>query len=52
MQNISEKYSSLNLSAPNSEGYFKQVYFLEDVVIQTFRQMTMYQRITEIACLM
>ncbi|KAI7857231.1 hypothetical protein BDC45DRAFT_436316 [Circinella umbellata] len=51
VQNISEKYSFLNLSAPNSEGYFKQVYFLEGVVIQTFRQMTMYQRITEIACL-
>ncbi|KAI9494980.1 hypothetical protein BDB00DRAFT_761136 [Zychaea mexicana] len=51
VENISEKYGFLKLNAPNSEGYFKQVYFLQDVVVQTFRQMTMYQRITEIACL-
>ncbi|KAI8142561.1 hypothetical protein BJV82DRAFT_145681 [Fennellomyces sp. T-0311] len=52
IQNLSEKYGSLNWSNPNSEGFFKQVYFLQDVVVQAFRQMTMYQRITEIACLM
>ncbi|KAI8373132.1 uncharacterized protein BYT42DRAFT_548117 [Radiomyces spectabilis] len=52
VQNIHEKYGHLNWSSPNSEGFFKQVYFLEDVVVQTFRQMTMYQRITEVACLM
>ncbi|KAF7731019.1 Histone acetyltransferase kat2b [Apophysomyces ossiformis] len=49
---ISEKYGRVNWAAPNSEGFFKQVYFLDEVVVQTFRQMTMYQRITEVACLM
>jgi hypothetical protein len=50
--NVQEKYGHLNWSSPDSEGFFKQVYFLEQVVVQTFRQMTMYQRITEVACLM
>ncbi|CAO3594116.1 unnamed protein product [Absidia cylindrospora] len=50
--NVQEKYGHLNWSSPDSEGFFKQVYFLEEVVVQTFRQMTMYQRITEVACLM
>ncbi|KAI8071491.1 hypothetical protein BC940DRAFT_270275 [Gongronella butleri] len=50
--NVQQKYENLNWSAPDSEGFFKQVYFLEDVVVQTFRQMTMHQRITEVACLM
>ncbi|KAG0173749.1 Histone acetyltransferase kat2b [Apophysomyces sp. BC1015] len=49
---ISDKYARVNWAAPNSEGFFKQVYFLDEVVVQTFRQMTMYQRITEVACLM
>ncbi|KAL0084834.1 hypothetical protein J3Q64DRAFT_1640098 [Phycomyces blakesleeanus] len=49
--NIEKKYTNINWSSPNSEGFFKQVYFLESVVVQTFRQMTMYQRITEVACL-
>lgn len=52
VRNISEKYADLNWAAPDSEGFFKQVYFWDDVVIQLFRQMTMYQRVTEVACLM
>ncbi|KAI9031667.1 hypothetical protein CLU79DRAFT_830929 [Phycomyces nitens] len=52
ISNIEKKYTNINWSSPNSEGFFKQVYFLENVVVQTFRQMTMYQRITEVACLM
>ncbi|KAI7868316.1 hypothetical protein BDF14DRAFT_581658 [Spinellus fusiger] len=50
--NIAQKYTHINWSSPNSEGFFKQVYFLDTLVVQTFRQMTMYQRITEVACLM
>lgn len=50
--NVHEKYSHLDWDSPDSEGFFKQVYFLEEVVVQIFRQMTMYQRITEVACLM
>ncbi|ORX46516.1 kinase-like protein [Hesseltinella vesiculosa] len=50
--NVQQKYEGLHWAAPDSEGFFKQVYFLQDVVVQTFRQMTMHQRITEVACLM
>lgn len=42
----------INWNSPDSEGFFKRVYFIDDIVVQSFRQMTMYQRITEIACLM
>lgn len=59
--NITERYKSYSWSVPNtntksippnSEGFFKQVYFLDDVVVQKFRGMSMYQRVTEVACLM
>lgn len=58
---ITERYKSYSWSVPNtntksippnSEGFFKQVYFLDDVVVQKFRGMSMYQRVTEVACLM
>ncbi|KAI9265928.1 hypothetical protein BY458DRAFT_217232 [Sporodiniella umbellata] len=42
-------------ASPNAEGYFKQVYFLQDSkdkVVQTFRRMTTAQRVTEIASLL
>ena len=45
-------HGHINWNSPNSEGFFKRVYFFDDVVVQAFRQMTMYQRITEVACLM
>lgn len=45
-------HGNINWNAPNSEGFFKRVYFFDDIVVQAFRQMTMYQRITEVACLM
>ncbi|KAI9316173.1 hypothetical protein BX666DRAFT_1948099 [Dichotomocladium elegans] len=58
IEKISERYKDYSWSVPNndvipnSEGYFKQVYFLDNVVVQKFRGMSMYQRITEVACLM
>lgn len=45
-------HGNINWNSPNSEGFFKRVYFFDDIVVQAFRQMTMYQRITEVACLM
>lgn len=51
IRNIAE-HGHINWHLPNSEGFFKRVYFFQDTVVQAFRQMTMYQRITEVACLM
>jgi serine/threonine protein kinase len=51
IRNISD-HGHINWHIPSSEGFFKRVYFLQDTVVQVFRQMTMYQRITEVACLM
>ncbi|KAG1469122.1 hypothetical protein G6F56_003443 [Rhizopus delemar] len=51
VRNISD-HSHIHWNLPNSEGFFKRVYFVQDSVVQVFRQMTMYQRITEVACLM
>ncbi|KAI8387285.1 hypothetical protein BD560DRAFT_344516 [Blakeslea trispora] len=45
-------HGHINWNSPNSEGFFKRVYFFDNIVVQAFRQMTMYQRITEVACLM
>ncbi|RCI04206.1 histone acetyltransferase [Rhizopus stolonifer] len=45
-------HGNINWNSPNSEGFFKRVYFFDNIVVQAFRQMTMYQRITEVACLM
>ncbi|KAK4509586.1 uncharacterized protein ATC70_007939 [Mucor velutinosus] len=45
-------HGNINWNSPDSEGFFKRVYFFDNIVVQAFRQMTMYQRITEVACLM
>ncbi|CEP07076.1 hypothetical protein [Parasitella parasitica] len=45
-------HGNINWNSPDSEGFFKRVYFFDGIVVQAFRQMTMYQRITEVACLM
>lgn len=50
-----KKYTENVSTFPNAEGYFKQVYYVSNdptVVVQTFRHMTMYQRITELVCLL
>ncbi|KAF7727090.1 hypothetical protein EC973_008053 [Apophysomyces ossiformis] len=52
VHNISKRYKDINWEISHSDGFFKQVYFAGSVVVQTFRNMTLYQRVTEIACLM
>ncbi|RUS26004.1 kinase-like domain-containing protein [Jimgerdemannia flammicorona] len=40
---------------PAAEGFFKQVYHVQNddsVVVQTFREMTLLQRVTEVVCLL
>ncbi|OZJ03730.1 hypothetical protein BZG36_04147 [Bifiguratus adelaidae] len=47
-------YSDHLTTFPAAEGFFKQVYFVQNdptKVVQTFREMTVHQRVTEIASL-
>ncbi|KAI9249660.1 hypothetical protein BDA99DRAFT_523302 [Phascolomyces articulosus] len=50
-----KKYLSNTSAFPNAEGYFKHVYYVHgnnDVVVQTFRRMTITQRATELVSLL
>ncbi|KAI9321032.1 hypothetical protein BX666DRAFT_1913793 [Dichotomocladium elegans] len=49
------KYLSNTSSFPNAEGFFKHVYYVHnnsDIVVQTFRRMTITQRATELVSLL
>ncbi|KAG2221839.1 hypothetical protein INT45_003553, partial [Circinella minor] len=50
-----KKYLSNTSTFPNAEGYFKHVYYVhgdEEIVVQTFRRMTITQRATELVSLL
>lgn len=49
---MKKEYGDLSQRSADAHGYFKEVYFTENDVVQLFQKSTSSQRVTEIACLL